>query len=104
MAQLVARLVRNEKVRGSNPRSSTTTPVFPAKYGGFPLLDRSRHEDEPARSVVPGALYVGEGVAAGLDLDDATGRQVEGSVGHFSAALRRVGARAASPDVQVAHP
>ena len=27
MAQLVARLVRNEKVRGSNPLSSTTTTM-----------------------------------------------------------------------------
>ena len=29
MAQLVARLVRNEKVRGSNPLSSTTTKALP---------------------------------------------------------------------------
>ena len=28
MAQLVARLVRNEKVRGSNPLSSTTSSVY----------------------------------------------------------------------------
>ena len=31
MAQLVARLVRNEKVGGSNPPSSTTSKVCPAK-------------------------------------------------------------------------
>lgn len=30
MAQLVARLVRNEKVRGSNPLSSTNAPVEPS--------------------------------------------------------------------------
>ena len=30
MAQLVARLVRNEKVGGSNPPSSTTSKVCPA--------------------------------------------------------------------------
>ena len=31
MAQLVARLVRNEKVGGSNPPSSTTSKVCPAR-------------------------------------------------------------------------
>ena len=31
MAQLVARLVRNEKVGGSNPPSSTTSEVCPAR-------------------------------------------------------------------------
>ena len=44
MAQLVARLVRNEKVGGSNPPSSTTSGVCPAKilagqtFFGVPIV------------------------------------------------------------------
>ena len=44
MAQLVARLVRNEKVGGSNPPSSTTSEVCPARilagqtFFGVPIV------------------------------------------------------------------
>ena len=44
MAQLVARLVRNEKVGGSNPPSSTTSGVCPARilagqtFFGVPII------------------------------------------------------------------
>ena len=41
MAQLVARLVRNEKVGGSNPPSSTTAAFCPAEIiGGAELYLR----------------------------------------------------------------
>ncbi len=46
MAQLVARLVRNEKVRGSNPLSSTSkTPGQRHVAGGFLHLVRGLGSD-----------------------------------------------------------
>ena len=40
MAQLVARLVRNEKVRGSNPLSSTKQTIRPGNQVGFFVAQR----------------------------------------------------------------
>ena len=55
MAQLVARLVRNEKVGGSNPPSSTTSEVRPArKLAGRTFFDVAaagsrRHDLSPCQ-------------------------------------------------------
>ena len=51
MAQLVARLVRNEKVRGSNPLSSTKVQRTPSSLSGPPAdPDGAFSSAKPARS------------------------------------------------------
>ncbi len=62
IAQLVERLVRNEKVRGSNPLTSTTgrehkrlRSRFNKRHGAWPRIltrsDRSRHVREPSERI-----------------------------------------------------
>ena len=46
MAQLVARLVRIEKVRGSNPLSSTLNSQFSGSLRGTPVV-HGREESQP---------------------------------------------------------
>ncbi len=62
IAQLVERLVRNEKVRGSNPLTSTTgrehkrlRSRFKKRHGAWPRIltrsDRARHVREPSERI-----------------------------------------------------
>ena len=56
MAQLVARLVRNEKVRGSNPLSSTKM-LKPQVYPGASTFYKLR--DSNPGGLAPGGIGVG---------------------------------------------